>query len=275
MPLVIICGVPCSGKSQIAKKLNEFLQLSNRKSVIIKDDDIATGFQRNEVYADARKEKEFRASLKSEVERYLSKDTVVILDSSNYIKGCRCELYCLSKACQTTQCVILCDLLPSDCWSYNEEREPDTQYEKDIFDALVQRFETPDSRNRWDSPLFIVHKNEELPLSDIENALFARKALSRNLSTQCQPLESTNFLYDLDKNTTSIVKAILEAQKMHGAGDIVVPGTKQKVSVINPLTTGELTRIRRQFISYTKSHPVKDSSRIPDMFVQYINKSIQ
>ncbi|KFM60321.1 hypothetical protein X975_24195, partial [Stegodyphus mimosarum] len=50
---------------------------------------------------------------------------------------------------------------------------------------------------------------------------------------------------------------------MHGAGDIVVPGTKQKVSVINPLTTGELTRIRRQFISYTKSHPVKDSSRIP------------
>ncbi|GIY46044.1 protein KTI12 homolog [Caerostris extrusa] len=103
-------------------------------------------------------------------------NTTVILNAANYIKGYRYELYCLNKSCKTTHCVIHCDLLPADCWIYNENRNSPEKYSEEIFKAVIQRYETPDSRNRWDSPLFIVHKDEELPLEDIEGALYRRRA---------------------------------------------------------------------------------------------------
>lgn len=52
------------------------------------------------------------------------------------------------------------------------------------FDALVSRFEAPDSRNRWDSPLFTILKDDGLPFQDISDALFKRKAPPANQSTQ-------------------------------------------------------------------------------------------
>lgn len=51
------------------------------------------------------------------------------------------------------------------------------------FDGLVMRFEPPDSRNRWDSPLFIVHLDEQLPFEQIYEALFINKAPPPNHST--------------------------------------------------------------------------------------------
>ncbi|GIY64134.1 hypothetical protein CEXT_198811 [Caerostris extrusa] len=65
MPLVVFSGVPCSGKSERAQKLLDYLK-SSKKCVLIKDDNVTTGFIRNEVYANAQKEKELRSSLKSE-----------------------------------------------------------------------------------------------------------------------------------------------------------------------------------------------------------------
>lgn len=50
-------------------------------------------------------------------------------------------------------------------------------------EGLVMRYEAPDSRNRWDSPLFVVHATDDLPLSDISDALLRRKPPPPNLST--------------------------------------------------------------------------------------------
>lgn len=52
------------------------------------------------------------------------------------------------------------------------------------FDALVLRFEAPDSRNRWDSPLFTILKDDSLPHEAVSDALFKRKAPPPNQSTQ-------------------------------------------------------------------------------------------
>ena len=37
----------------------------------------------------------------------------------------------------------------------------------------------------------------------------------------------------------------------------------------------ELRRLRRQFITYTKMHPVEDTKKIANMFVQYLNSSVK
>jgi protein KTI12 len=45
------------------------------------------------------------------------------------------------------------------------------------------RFETPETKNRWDSPLYQVGPNDCLPFDEIENALFNKKAPPPNKST--------------------------------------------------------------------------------------------
>jgi len=45
------------------------------------------------------------------------------------------------------------------------------------------RFESPDSRNRWDSPVFTVHAADFLPFDDIHQVLYHRQPAPPNLST--------------------------------------------------------------------------------------------
>jgi len=56
---------------------------------------------KEESYKDPIQEKYTRAFLKSNVEKVIDAETVVILDSLNYIKGYRYELYCLSRTAKT------------------------------------------------------------------------------------------------------------------------------------------------------------------------------
>ncbi|TSL89897.1 Signal peptidase complex catalytic subunit SEC11A [Bagarius yarrelli] len=66
--------------------------------------------------------------------------------------------------------------------------------EVERLDALILRFEVPDSRNRWDSPLFTIQKEERLPFEAISDAILKRKVPPPNKSTQSW---SGNPLVDL------------------------------------------------------------------------------
>ncbi|XP_006811965.1 protein KTI12 homolog [Saccoglossus kowalevskii] len=275
MPLVLMCGLPCSGKTKRAEELKKYIEVNKAKDVHIVSDH-SIGVDRNYVYADSRREKDIRGTLKANVERKINKDDVVILDSLNYIKGCRYEFYCVSKSAKTTHCVIHCELAVDTASAWNKEREKTEQYSQEIFDALVMRFEAPDSRNRWDSPLFTILPDSDVPCEAICDAIFDRKAPPPNFSTQSQPLSSTNFLYELDKITQDVITVLLEAQKTSVPGDqISIPDAKDKINLIHNYNVSELRRHRRQFISYTKTHPVNNTRLIANMFVQYLNNSVQ
>lgn len=89
MPLVIITGLPSSGKTRRTKELEEYF-IGRGKKVQIVSENLAipkVGFRKNEYYEDSKKEKIVRSDLKSEAIRLLSKTNVIILDAGNYIKG--------------------------------------------------------------------------------------------------------------------------------------------------------------------------------------------
>lgn len=274
MPLIIMCGYPCSGKTQRTNQLKLYLeQNTERKIHVVGDDSLA--LDRNAVYADSQKEKDARGALKAEVERKVNKDDIVILDSLNYIKGYRYELFCLIKHAQTPHCLVYCLTSAEVSSKWNAQRDVSERYNQEILDALVLRFEDPDSRNRWDSPLFTVHQDDHLPFEAISDALLKRKAPKQNQSTQSQPLSSTNFLYELDRVTQDVLMAIFNTQKTSVSGDLItIPGATEKIELSRNINMAELRKLRRQFISYTKSHPTEDSGQITNMFVQYLNKSL-
>lgn len=291
MPLIMMTGYPCSGKTRSCKKLCEYLESRQKLVHIVSEQSfLPKGETKNGVFSDSIKEKEVRSAVKSAAMRLLSKETVVIVDALNYIKGFRYEIWCASKATKTTQCTVHCDVSPEDAWSWNQSRpaEADERYEKEVFDGLVMRYETPNGDNRWDSPLLLALAEGKLPggpvtSSDTEyplgeqvyNALFNRAPPPPNQSTQNRPLAQTDFLHKVDKMVTHIEDGIMQSQRSAVEGDLIkVPGTEEHICWSRRVTRPELSRARRQFMVYLKMRGVDDLDKIHTLFVQYLNSSV-
>lgn len=344
---MVFCGLPSSGKSRRTEELRRALADEGR-AVYVVDDASVQGAPDPTVYGDSTGEKALRAALRAAVERRLSRQDVVILDSVNYIKGFRYELYCLARAARTPLCLVYCirprwpscrlqvdgvaespgpavsvswrpsagegetpqateaveeprvispvangvpavvpgqldpeEILPSGpppvVTPESEKCAESGAFPPELLESLAQRFEAPDSRNRWDRPLFtVVGLEEPLPLAEIRAALFENRAPPPHQSTQSQPLASGTFLHQLDQATSQVLTALMEAQKSAVPGDLLtLPGTTEHIRFTRPITLAELSRLRRQFISYTKMHPNNENlSQLANMFLQYLNQSL-
>ena len=179
MPLIVICGHPCSGKSTVVKQIvaackakgcdvvhveEEALHLTRDASYKSKPANhhifsIAKRTNSNvrieHFYSDVPSEKNTRGLLRSVVDRTLSRSRIVIFDSLNNIKGYRYELWCLARGAATKYCLVHVATPVETCREWNKERSGDT-FCSEIFEDLASRFERPDARNRWDAPLFTV-----------------------------------------------------------------------------------------------------------------------
>lgn len=276
MPLIVLTGLPSSGKSSAARALATWFQDQGRKVEIVLEEAQLGDLSKNEVFSDSKHEKAVRGRLKSEVIRLLTRDGIVICDGLNYIKGFRYELYCASKAGKATQCTVHCDVSPQDCDSWNSDREECHRWSTETLAALNMRFEAPVSSNRWDSPLHLVLREGGVNCQAVSDSLFKAKPVQPNQSTQNAPLAGTDFVHELDRQCQAVVQAILEAQKSGTpvGSSLPVPGTTEKVLLCRTFALPELARTKRQFQVYAKQSPCQDLSRLATMFVQYINANL-
>lgn len=124
--------------------------------------------------------------------------------------GYRYELYCASKAARSTQCTIFCAMPIETAWNFNQQRtavdvidsndsdNSSVPYTREIFDALTLRYEEPVPNNRWDSPLFTLLPDSEVPFEAIFSALYEKKPPPPNLATQ-NVRRSIRFLFRLEE----------------------------------------------------------------------------
>jgi protein KTI12 len=63
-------------------------------------------------FTDMPREKNLRGLLRSAVDRAVSKDSIVIVDSLNNIKGYRYELWCLARAAGILYCLVFFEIFP-------------------------------------------------------------------------------------------------------------------------------------------------------------------
>jgi tRNA uridine 5-carbamoylmethylation protein Kti12 len=185
--IIILTGHPCSGKTTLANKLREralLVQSERIEKVVIVDEAAACPTRTIEqiatCYASSATEKVMRGALKSSFDRAVAaavhaekahplsssstptsrKTTLIILDSTNYIKGFRYELFCICKAATSSYCVVWClnDVNVVKEWNSkrrSESSDPiNSYYNNEMLDAMILRYEPPDERNRWDKPLY-------------------------------------------------------------------------------------------------------------------------
>lgn len=218
MPSLILTGHPCIGKTTFAQLLasRALNHPSNTISHVIhiRESTACPDQTKAECYSNSNMEKNTRSSLKAEFDRAVmscnsngngsttsTSSTLVILDSLNYIKGYRYELYCISKAAGERHGVVWImgsesDSVRSGVCSTSDELskkrnanrkevqqkkqqivdhatrvleeisniENDGYYDNDkMMNELVLRYEPPDMKNRWENPLYKVNVGSVLP----------------------------------------------------------------------------------------------------------------
>ncbi|KAJ2768314.1 kti12, chromatin associated [Coemansia nantahalensis] len=280
MPLIIMTGLPSSGKSTRAAELRRLFEerlaqpehQHRRLTVQIAGDD--TLGVSHSAYASAHEEKMARGALLSAVERLVSRECVLIADAPNYIKGLRYQLHCIAREVGTTHCVVHCAISADAARAINAARG-DAGYSAELFEALAARYEEPNAASRWDSPLFTVIQHDPadaLPFEDIWAAVVERRAPPPNFATAMKPVAETNYLFELERATQEVITAILESQKSGvPVAQLPVPGTAERVRMPGrSLTLSELRRQRMQFTRLNRQVPLQ-IEKIAELFVKYLN----
>ncbi|KAH7258245.1 hypothetical protein MRS44_010236 [Fusarium solani] len=332
MPLVIVSGLPTSGKSTRSKQLYDYLEKriadSKYRLHLISDETLSISrtvydLSPEKLPAHTRSanasEKDARAALYGAVKRVLSDKDIVILDGLNYIKGWRYQLHCEAKAVRTPSCILQIGCGVDRARGVNEERlrlreiagnksadeteaattdSPDVDtaepYEPSNWDNLVFRYEEPNPMTRWDSPLFTLIWEDDEPqttkvFSDLWDAIAgeARKVVRPNQATVQRGREASgDYLYVLDRETSDIVKRIVEAQREGDDVDEVrIPSGSGELTVLLPagkkVGLPQLQRLRRAFMGLNRGgiglEAVGDmrAARLRETFVTYLNDTFE
>jgi protein KTI12 len=206
MPSLILTGYPSAGKTTVSKVLKErALQHETIKDVVIINEETACpDWTKHECYATSLAEKKTRAALKSAFDRAVAisnKKTLVVLDSLNYIKGFRYELHCISKAAGERHGILWILNQASVVQEWNEnrpsEKKEQESYSKELLLELIQRYEPPDERNRWDKPMYSV---DVAPCGNVDSK---SEAVTKSVYNMHSLGESLAAGQDKETNTTS------------------------------------------------------------------------
>ncbi|KAG6037245.1 hypothetical protein E4U41_005251 [Claviceps citrina] len=205
MPLIIVSGLPTSGKSTRAKQLYDYLagriaetEPARYRLHLISDDslsisravyDLSPDTVRLHTRSANASEKDARAALYGTVKRVLSDRDFVILDGLNYIKGWRYQLHCEAKAMRTPNCILRVACSVDQARQVNEERLQRAKPLADDRASTADQDESrgdgnkkeeahnaeagaePYSRSNWDNLVF--RYEEPNPMTRWDSPLFA------------------------------------------------------------------------------------------------------
>lgn len=206
----------------------------------------------------------------SAVERSISKDTIVIADSMNYIKGYRYQLFCVSRAANTPHCAVYVLTSTTEAKARNLARS--AGYPDAVFDELADRFEEPNNQTKWDNPLFCVSAYDE-GFEEICESICTRKAKPPSAATAPRISGSSDLISALDRETQKVVNTIMKQMKPFGPSTVTFEGGDEPLCLTKPIASGTLSSLRRQFIHMNRLHPI-ELSAITGLFINYIRNTL-
>ncbi|KAI5997639.1 chromatin associated protein KTI12 [Pisolithus orientalis] len=298
MALITISGYPSSGKSQRAAQIKRHFEArladpsytGPSLSIVVLDDD-TLNIDRSS-YNDSKSEKPARGTLFTAVQRNLAQNKVVIVDSLNYIKGFRYQMYCAAREIKVRVCTVYVLATPDLCKQWNSERTDGKAYAPETLANLLQRYEEPSSMVRWDSPLFTVSwSDEDVPADDIWRAITEGVVKPPNTGTQAVAKAPTDALRTLEHTTASVVSALVSEQANSGSLGSTTTITLSpilKVRITLPprnVTLSELQRLKRQFVTLHKKAITLGTTEkgavdwseqsVADKFVVYLEENMK
>ncbi|KAM3181740.1 hypothetical protein ACTXT7_013772 [Hymenolepis weldensis] len=310
MPLILLCGYPCSGKTTITEKIVEMLREEKPECdiEIVSEEAIAKANQaykgeekdpREAIFKNTAFEKQLRAQIKSDTERVLSRKKgistgVVIVDGTNFIKALRYDTFCIAKSLGQKQAVIHCTTPESMCREINTKLG---RYSEEVISDLIYRFECPNPDARWDNPLYEISlpdanfspdpeeefkiSMENLVSNIIADLLQPKTKVKQNKTTVITRAAAPDYIQLVEKATNKVINIILEAQSK-GEEKMCLPNQKgislQLAGNLQPWTQTTLAKAKRNFLAFLRSGQRATKVGEDEMcalFVSFLNNEAQ
>ena len=139
----------------------------------------------------------------------------------------------------------------------------------------MRRFECPESKSRWDAPLFAVEPHEAVPAAAVLEALAGAAAVP-HVATMSAPLAAGDAVHELDRATQRVLSEVVAALRTALPGDsLPISDMALRIELGRATTMPELQRLRRQFLAYAKTHSLEGSGRVAEAFVRYLNDALR
>lgn len=287
MALILLCGYPASGKTRFATDLQSRLESTSKSTIIIQDTNSSDPpTSRTSLYQTSTTEKTTRARLRTAVERALTPSTIVIVDSLNYIKGFRYELFCVAKTTSSKFCIVYCQQPQEICHQRDLTRvqEGNDAYGADLVNALIRRFEAPTGIVKWERPLFHLSPTEPDSLQTTLQAVVdlittTGKSLTPTMATRNPDKLGSDILAVVDRVTRNVENTIISA--LHsGAGvgqKIFVPNANRHVRLHRKPKVSDVRGMRRAYLNLARMQPVNAAteSDLTDEYIEYLNAQLK
>ena len=216
--MVILCGIPSSGKSTIAKELAEILESKHRcPAAIVTSDSFRGMIPAYERRFEAGLEEFVRKATHDTIMAGLKQGLVVISDDTNYYSSIRRRLVRMSQRLRADYAIIYVNTPLEKALEWNRKRGepiPDS-----LIEEIFYKMDEPGTTYRWDRPFLTVYPSKDDP------STFAKMA-SRKLYEKIGTVpvtevpkkpERSALARDLERETR---RAMSEVMKRFRDGDL-------------------------------------------------------
>ena len=221
--LIVLMGLPSSGKSTIAKLLAKDLEKKlGSSTILIGTDDIRAMDSNQRGVFDPSKEPEIKHTTLNKIQSHLTNNNIVINDDMNYYKSMRHELKQIAFEHQAHFVIIHIQIPLGIALDWNEKRG--LPIPQEVIKRVQERFDPPGDY-KWDNPLLTIHSHEVEPESAVQMILSELIPLITVPYEPESPPEPTKpgIKEQIDKMTREIVS--------YFAKGIKDPTVQKKISV--------------------------------------------
>jgi O-phosphoseryl-tRNA(Sec) kinase len=226
MLLIILCGIPCSGKSQVATRVAKELELNHGLHTIVVDPDkIREMIPALTERFDPERESFINSLALTLIKESLKRRTIVISDDLNYYESTRHRLVQTARK-HGAECIIIY-LTVSVEVAQRRNAARGTPIPQETIMDIVRKFDEPGAKYQWDRSTLIVDSEKVNPedaskqalqvaLSTIKGKHLGDKVSksSRKPARRGSRVQQPSFKETLDESTRRILSELFSSRRL-------------------------------------------------------------
>ena len=230
--LLILCGLPASGKTTISKNVASLLEDKHGIStMVISSDDFRDMLSYSSKGFKPERETSVKALYEKAIATGLENGFLVISDDLNYYKSMRSDLRQIAKRSGSDYDIVFVDTPVEQAIKWNQERG--SPIPSSLIEEINQKLDPPKGDYKWDTPLAVVDPSKQ-SIEEIANIIVSA------------------VLKRLENPIRSKPKKVVEDEKSLRARGIERETRKSMMEVMtrykNPDLGISLSRIRKEVV---------------------------
>jgi selenocysteine-specific elongation factor len=213
--LVIFCGIPCSGKSTLAKEVANILESKfNYSTVLVTSDTFRRMIPTYQYRFEPELEQFVRDATYEAILSGLKHGLLVISDDMNYYASIRRRLVRIVQECKADYAIIYLDTPLEVAVEWNKKRgEP---IPNSLIDEVHYKLDEPGKEYKWDKPLIVLDpsqsKLQELAQT-VATKIHEKVRASETLPAVREPSRLPSPRTDLDRETRRAMGEVMKRFK--------------------------------------------------------------